>query len=79
MKAVGVPELAAWLDGRIGRDEAIARASRATRHYAKRQYTWFRHQMAGATMVGAQFSESLTPRIFPIVREFLLTHKETGV
>jgi tRNA dimethylallyltransferase len=29
------------------REEAIARAQADTRHYAKRQFTWFRHQMPG--------------------------------
>ena len=45
MKAVGVPELLRHLRGEIALDEAIAAAQRATRRYAKRQMTWFRHQM----------------------------------
>ena len=45
MKAVGVPELLRHLRGEIPLDEAIAAAQRATRRYAKRQMTWFRHQM----------------------------------
>lgn len=44
MRAIGVPEIAAWLGGNITRDEAAARGAMATRRYAKRQYTWFRHQ-----------------------------------
>ncbi|TCP37374.1 tRNA dimethylallyltransferase [Sphingomonas sp. BK235] len=43
-RAIGVPEIAAHLGGAITRDEALARAQLATRRYAKRQYTWFRHQ-----------------------------------
>lgn len=43
-KAIGVPEIAAMLVGEIGRDEALERAQAATRQYAKRQYTWLRHQ-----------------------------------
>jgi tRNA dimethylallyltransferase len=45
MKAIGVREIAAALDGRWTMDEAIERAKAATRQYAKRQRTWFRHQM----------------------------------
>jgi tRNA dimethylallyltransferase len=45
MKAIGVREIAAALDGRLRMDAAIARAKTATRQYAKRQGTWFRHQM----------------------------------
>lgn len=43
-KAIGVPEIAAMLAGEISRAEALARAQAATRQYAKRQYTWLRHQ-----------------------------------
>lgn len=48
MKAVGVPELLAWLNGQWTREQAIEKATQATRHYAKRQLTWFRHQMPQA-------------------------------
>jgi tRNA dimethylallyltransferase len=44
MRAIGVREIAAFLDGEIGRGDMIARGSQATRNYAKRQYTWFAHQ-----------------------------------
>lgn len=43
-RAIGVPEAAALLDGRMTRAEAEAAGALATRRYAKRQYTWFRHQ-----------------------------------
>jgi tRNA dimethylallyltransferase len=45
MKAIGVREIAAALAGRIEMDDAVERAKAATRQYAKRQATWFRHQM----------------------------------
>lgn len=45
MRAHGVPGLIAHLDGAIGREEAILRGQGDTRRYAKRQFTWFRHQM----------------------------------
>ena len=45
MKAVGVPELAAYLRGEATLAEASQRAQQHSRNYAKRQYTWFRHQM----------------------------------
>ncbi|MBA3942071.1 MAG: tRNA (adenosine(37)-N6)-dimethylallyltransferase MiaA [Sphingopyxis sp.] len=44
MRAIGVPQIAAWLRGESTRDEALAQAQAATRQYAKRQFTWFRHQ-----------------------------------
>jgi tRNA dimethylallyltransferase len=44
MRAIGVREIAGWLSGEWNREEALARGQQATRNYAKRQYTWFRHQ-----------------------------------
>lgn len=44
MKAVGVRELAAWLNSDMTRDQAISALKQATRNYAKRQLTWFRNQ-----------------------------------
>ena len=45
MRAHGVPGLIAHLDGAIPLSEAIQRGQGDTRRYAKRQFTWFRHQM----------------------------------
>ncbi|HLH89703.1 MAG TPA: tRNA (adenosine(37)-N6)-dimethylallyltransferase MiaA [Xanthobacteraceae bacterium] len=45
MKAHGVPWLIRHLAGEISLDEAARRAKLDTRHYAKRQFTWFRHQL----------------------------------
>jgi len=46
MKAIGVAQLADHAAGRAGLDEAVARAVTASRRYAKRQDTWFRHRFA---------------------------------
>jgi tRNA dimethylallyltransferase len=45
MKAIGVRELLDHLSGRSTLDEAVRRMKAETRRYAKRQMTWFRHQM----------------------------------
>jgi tRNA dimethylallyltransferase len=44
-RALGVPSLMAHLDGRLSLDQAVEQAIVETRQYAKRQMTWFRHQM----------------------------------
>lgn len=44
MRAIGVPEIAAYLHGSASLAEAEARGAQATRNYAKRQFTWLRHQ-----------------------------------
>jgi len=51
MRAHGVPGLMAWLRGEVDRAAAVTRGKADTRHYAKRQFTWFRHQMTGWTWV----------------------------
>ena len=45
MKAHGVPALIRHLAGEITREEATEIGRADTRHYAKRQFTWFRHQL----------------------------------
>lgn len=74
MKALGIPELRRHLAGTSALEQATVAAQRATRRYAKRQVTWFRHQMSGTPLrLREKFSESLWPKIFPIIRQFLLT------
>ena len=45
MKALGVPELLEYVNGKTSLEEAVFAAKLHTRQYAKRQLTWFRHQM----------------------------------
>jgi tRNA dimethylallyltransferase len=51
MKAIGVPELMAHLRGKQSRDEAVAQAKTATRHYIKRQLTWWRGKQSDWVLV----------------------------
>jgi tRNA dimethylallyltransferase len=46
MRAHGVRELAAYLQGRTSLEEAVAKAKTESRRYAKRQMTWARRYMA---------------------------------
>lgn len=45
MKAHGVPALIRHLRGELSLEEAATIGRGDTRHYAKRQFTWFRHQL----------------------------------
>ncbi|HEY6336195.1 MAG TPA: tRNA (adenosine(37)-N6)-dimethylallyltransferase MiaA [Alphaproteobacteria bacterium] len=82
LKAVGVAELAGYLEGRASLDEALAQAKQSTRRLAKRQATWFRHQPLSdrvlwvGELVPAQFSESFKDRIFNFIRQSLLTESD---
>lgn len=44
MKAIGVREFTAVLEGRVSMEDAMTQIATATRRYAKRQATWFRNQ-----------------------------------
>ena len=46
MQAIGYKEFLDALDGRCTLEDAIARVQQASRHYAKRQLTWFRRNSA---------------------------------
>jgi tRNA dimethylallyltransferase len=54
MRAHGVPHLIAHLEGGMKLDEAAARSKLDTRHYAKRQFTWARHQLTGFKWVAPE-------------------------
>ncbi len=44
MRAIGVPQIVNYLEGRIDHETMLAAGGLATRQYAKRQFTWFRNQ-----------------------------------
>ena len=44
MQGLGYKEILSYLDGEISLDEAIYEIKRDTRHFAKRQITWFKRE-----------------------------------
>ncbi len=46
-RVIGYTELLDYLDGARSLEEAVSLIKQNTRHYAKRQYTWLRHQVKG--------------------------------
>jgi tRNA dimethylallyltransferase len=73
LKALGLRELIAHLRGDCTLAAAIAAAQQATRRYAKRQMTWFRHQVPDGrqivpTISFEQFSERILAEIFNFIR-----------
>lgn len=76
-KAHGLPELVQYLKGEISLEEAIRVGQLNTRHYAKRQTTWFRHQFSPDLVVEKDLSQqenfNLEAEIFPFIVRYLLT------
>ena len=54
MRAHGVPHIIAHLEGRLALTDAAELTKLNTRHYAKRQFTWARHQLAGFEWVAPE-------------------------
>lgn len=74
MRAIGVPQIAAFLAGDITRAAALEQAQAATRQYAKRQFTWFRHQPpADWTRHAEKLSVDSIEQLAIILRDKLLT------
>ena len=42
--ALGLREMNSVLEGKLGLEEAVELLKKNTRHYAKRQLSWFRHE-----------------------------------
>jgi len=60
--ALGLKEIRALIAGEISREECIAKIQQATRRYAKRQLTWFRHQTTFSQLNLTPFSHRETVR-----------------
>lgn len=73
MRALGLRELMAHVRAECGLDEAISRAQGATRHYAKRQVTWFSRQFITDYTITEKLSESTIQNFIPIVINLFLT------
>lgn len=59
-QAIGVQDLIDFIEAQQSMDRAIKHAEQLTRNYAKRQITWFRHQLNADIVL----SEPVLPNIF---------------
>ena len=65
MKAHGVPALVRHLNGEITREQAAEIGRADTRHYAKRQFTWFRHQLPEFEWVSPEAARGWLATVIP--------------
>jgi tRNA dimethylallyltransferase len=63
MKAHGVPVLIRHVRGEVTRAEAAEFGRTETRQYAKRQFTWFRHQLPGFEWVAPEAAREWLDRL----------------
>ena len=72
MRAIGVPEITAWLSGHLTQKEAVAKAQASSRQYAKRQLTWSRNQMQSAIKLSVvEFNQQEMERNISHIFSFL--------
>ena len=70
MKALGVPEMLAYVSGAMDMDAAIDRSKQTTRNLAKRQMTWFRNQ-GKPDLVLTDFGPNTLNTSIPAISKFL--------
>ena len=68
--ALGYREVVAHIKGELSLEEAKERIKRETRHYAKRQLTWFRKE-EGINWFEVTKEEEVYPKIEILVKQFL--------
>jgi tRNA dimethylallyltransferase len=62
LQSIGYRQVGEYLAGRLPREALAAEISRATRRYAKRQLTWFRHAR-GVTLLAPESWDAIASRI----------------
>ena len=75
MQGIGYKEILAYLDGECSLEEAGYSIKRDTRHFAKRQMTWFRRER-DVTMVPKQDFDNNEDKILEYMLELL---KQKGI
>ena len=68
-QAIGYKEFFPYFAGEMPLNDCVNRLKQATRNYAKRQLTWFRHQANGVWLYVDE--EPPAPRAAELVRQFL--------
>ncbi|SEP88792.1 tRNA dimethylallyltransferase [Lachnospiraceae bacterium RM5] len=74
MQGLGYKEMVSYIDGKISYDEAIELIKKETRHFAKRQMTWFRREK-DVTMISYEDyknKEEMLDAMINIIKEKIL-------
>ncbi len=63
-KAIGYKQISDWIDNQITNKEMIIKATQETRHYAKRQITWFKNQFKNAITFTLENADNILKEYF---------------
>jgi tRNA dimethylallyltransferase len=78
-KAIGYGQAVASIEGRMTESEAIEETKKQSRHYAKRQLTWFRADPSILWLDGKLEPKEFQKQAEDLVTGFLQTHRQRGV
>jgi tRNA dimethylallyltransferase len=67
-------EIMSYLAGEVTYEQAIIKAQQLTRNYAKRQITWFKHQLPSAKILSYVSLAEILPQADLLVKQFLQEH-----
>ena len=69
MQAIGYKEFFPYFEGKITLQEAIDELKKQTRHYAKRQITWFNNKLNAIKLDGSKKKEELVKEIINYIND----------
>jgi tRNA dimethylallyltransferase len=77
MKGLGYRQFSGYLAGEYSYEEAVRLLKRDTRHFAKRQMTWFRKEpgIHWITLEESDIPERSATRVLKTIDDFLCTFK----
>ena len=64
MKALGVRQIASYLDHQMDLNSLVSSISQDTRNYAKRQFTWFNNNFISEIKIQEKYSKRIVSKIF---------------
>ena len=67
MQAIGYKEFFPYFEGKISLEEAVDTLKKETRHYAKRQYTWFNNKLECIKLDGSKPKNELVDEILKFI------------
>ncbi|MEE8240561.1 MAG: tRNA dimethylallyltransferase, partial [Nitrospirales bacterium] len=73
MKSLGYRQIAGYLAGDYGYEEAVRQLKRDTRHFAKRQMTWFRREpsIRWVAISEGEAAEATAQRLLELIGDYL--------
>lgn len=67
MQAIGYKEFFPYFEGKISLEEAVEELKKETRHYAKRQMTWFNNKLSTVKLDGSKPKDVLVDEIIKYI------------